>query len=193
MVHKTIISDIFPEISFSNKEIQEIILKFKKLEFKKGTIIVTPNKTMDYQLYVLDGCLRSYYEDDNAKEHTVQFAIKDWWISDYTSFFGNTKSIMSIEVLKDATVYKLSRTDMNYLCDLHPKISNFFRQKLELAFASFQKRILQNSVNSAENRYLSFIKKYPLIEKSVKNYHIASYLGITSESLSRIRSNLKFK
>lgn len=100
---------------------------------------------------------------------------------------------MSIEVLQDATVYKLSRTDMEFLCDLYPKISKFFRQKLELAFASFQKRILQNSVNSSETRYLSFIKKYPCIEKNVKNYHIASYLGITSESLSRIRSNLKFK
>lgn len=188
-----IISEIFTNISFSEKEITEIVSRFKRKEVKKGTLLIVPNKKISCQFYVQSGCLRSFYIDENAKDHTVQFAVKNWWISDYTSLFSNTKSIMTVEVLQDAVIYQLTKNDMDFLSNLSPKIARFFRKKLEIAFAGFQKRILQNSVNSAETRYLFFVKKYPTIEKNVKNYHIASYLGITSESLSRIRSGLKFK
>ena len=97
---------------------------------------------------------------------------------------------MNIEVLKDATLYKLSHSDKEYLYAQIPKIESFFRKKLERAFAAFQKRILRNLSQSASERYVSFITNYPDIEKNVKNYHIASYLGITTESLSRIRKEL---
>lgn len=70
------------------------------------------------------------------------------------------------------------------------KLSIFFRVKLEKAFAAFQSRILRNLSQNATERYLNFIKAYPNIEKVVKNYHIASYLGITTVTLSRIRSEL---
>ena len=87
-------------------------------------------------------------------------------------------------------MYRLSREDKEYLYAQIPKIESFFRKKLERAFAAFQKRILAELSQTAADRYNSFISAYPNIEKSVKNYHIASYLGITTESLSRIRKEL---
>lgn len=191
-ISKCIVSEIFADISFTEAEVKNIEKKFKKLSFKKGSTLITPNKSINHQYFVQSGCLRSFYIDENCKEHTIQFAINNWWISDYTSLFCNAKSILNVEVLENAIIYELSKENMNILCNLYPNIANFFRKKLEIAFASFQKRILNNSVNDAETRYISFIKNYPEIEKNVKNYHIASYLGITSESLSRIRKNLKF-
>ncbi len=84
----------------------------------------------------------------------------------------------------------LSNKDKEYLYSKIPKIESFFRKKLERAFAAFQKRILSNLSQSATQRCISFINKYPNIEQLIKNYHIASYLGITTESLSRIRKDL---
>ncbi len=184
------IKEIFKDLCFLDEEIKIIENVFHKLECKKGTILLKPGDIVNQHYYILNGCLRSYHIDDHGKEHTVQFGIKDWWISDYTAFFSNSKSIMNIEVLRDATVYKLSKVDKEYLYSKIPKIESFFRKKLERAFAAFQKRILSNLSQTASERYSDFIKTYPNVEQCVKNYHIASYLGITTESLSRIRKEL---
>jgi CRP-like cAMP-binding protein len=189
----SIIKEIFIDLSFSEAEIKIIESVLHKVHYKKGTIILGVNNIVNTQYYIYSGCLRSYYSDSQGKEHTVQFAIKDWWISDYTAFFSSSKSIMNIEVLKDATLYKISNDDKEFLYAQVPKIESFFRKKLERAFGAFQKRILSNLSQTATERYTSFLKRYPNIEKCVKNYHVASYLGITTESLSRIRKELSNK
>ena len=186
----SIVSEIFKNISFSQKEVDFINSKFKKITLKKGDILLCPNVFVSNQYFISKGCLRAFFVEKSGKEHTVQFAVKDWWISDYTSFFTDEKSIMSIECIQDATIYEVSKSSMESLYTTIPRLETFFRKKLEKAFASFQKRILGYLSQSAMERYLLFITSYPNIEQSVKNYHIASYLGITSESLSRIRKIL---
>ena len=109
---------------------------------------------------------------------------------DSVAFFGGAKAIMNIEVISDAVVYEISKKNIDFLYEQSPKIETFFRKKLERAFASFQNRMLGNLSQPAKERYINFINTYPNIEKSIKNYHIASYLGITTESLSRIRKEL---
>lgn len=184
------IKEIFKDLSFSADEIKIIESVFHKAIYKKGDIILQPDDIVDNHYYILEGCLRSYYIDNQGKEHTVQFGIKDWWISDYTAFFSESKSIMTIEVIQDAILYRLSKSDKEFLYTKIPRIESFFRKKLEKAFAAFQKRILSNLSQTATQRYINFMKTYPNIEKNIKNYHIASYLGITTESLSRIRKDL---
>ncbi|MCK8479655.1 Crp/Fnr family transcriptional regulator [Psychroserpens algicola] len=184
------ISVIFKDLKFSKKEIELIESVFHKATYKKGTVLLKAGDIVNNQYYIYDGCLRSYHIDTHGKEHTVQFGVNDWWISDYTAFFSSSKSIMNIEVLSDAILYRLSKKDKEYLYAQIPQIESFFRRKLERAFAAFQKRILSNLSQTATEQYMNFIQKYPNIERSVKNYHIASYLGITTESLSRIRKDL---
>lgn len=185
-----IINEIFKENTFTIEEKNFISSKFKKVELKKGTIILQENEVVYDQYFVLDGCLRTYFIDASGKEYTLQFAINDWWISDYTAFFSANKAILNIECIKDATLYKISRNNMEALYERFPKLERLFRKKLENAFASFQKRILSNLAQSAQERYLNFIETYPNIEQHIKNYHIASYLGITTESLSRVRKKI---
>ena len=184
------IKEIFKDLVFTEDEIEIITSVFHKVEAKKGTILLQPGDHVTEHYYILSGCLRAFHIDEHGKEHTVQFGIKDWWISDYTAFFTKSKSIMTIEVLQEAVLYRISESDKEFLYSKIPKIEHFFRVKLEKAFAAFQGRILRNLSQNAKERYLNFIEKYPNIEKLVKNYHIASYLGITTESLSRIRKEL---
>lgn len=180
-------------LSFSESEIKIIESVFHKVEYAKGTKLLKTGDSVDYQYYTLDGSLRSYFLDSDGKEHTVQFAIKDWWISDYTGFFSDSKAILNIEVIQNAILYRISKEDKEKLYKEIPKIESFFRKKLETAFSAFQKRILSNISQTATQRYINFIDTYPDIEKKFKNYHIASYLGITTESLSRIRKELSSK
>ncbi|WP_241483393.1 Crp/Fnr family transcriptional regulator [Kordia zhangzhouensis] len=178
------------QLKLTNDEVSFIEARYKKVYFQKGTIVLDVNQQIDYQYYVHDGCLRTYLISDSGKEHTIQFAIKGWWISDYIGYFLDQKSILCIECLEDAILYKISKEKAEEIFDNIPKTERFIRHKLERSFASFQKRILANLSLPAKKRYLNFIHDYPTIEKSVKNYHIASYLGITTESLSRIRKEI---
>ncbi|MDN3492521.1 Crp/Fnr family transcriptional regulator [Winogradskyella bathintestinalis] len=185
--------DIFNGLKFTDEELQIIESSFHKIFVKKGTILLNAGDIADCKYYILDGCLRSYHTAPNGKEYTLQFGIKDWWMGDFTAFLTSEKASLTIEVLQDSTIYKISKKDKDYLYNNVPKVDRFFRIKLERAFAAFQKRILANISKTATERYLNFINTYPNIEKSIKNYHIASYLGITTESLSRIRKDLARK
>jgi CRP-like cAMP-binding protein len=189
-IENSIITEIFKGVSFSQEEMSLIESKLEEINFKKGITLLKAGEKVNNQYYVYNGCLRTYFIDKSGKEHTLQFAIKDWWISDYTAFFSTTKAIMNIESIQDTTLYKISKKNMEGLFSEIPQLETFFRKKMERAFAGFQKRILASLAQSAKERYVSFISTYPNIEQSVKNYHIASYLGITTESLSRIRKEL---
>ncbi len=185
-----ILNTIFKNVSFTKFESDLILNKIEKIELKKGDVLLKSGKKVNYQYYVLNGCLRTYFTDKQGKEHTIQFAINDWWISDYTAFFSEGIAIMNISTIEDSILFKIAKKDIDELLIKIPKLESFFRKKMEKSFASFQKRILASMSQSAKERYLSFITSYPNIEKSVKNYHIASYLGITTESLSRIRREI---
>ncbi len=188
--NNSIAKKIFKDLSFSKEEVKIIESVFFKEVYKKGAKLLKTGDNVDKQYYILEGCLRSYHVDDHGREYTVQFGINDWWISDYTAYFSNSNAIMNIEVIQNAILYRISKKGKDYLYNQIPKVESFFRKKLEKAFAAFQKRILADLSQSASERYINFVKFYPNIEKSVKNYHIASYLGITTESLSRIRKEL---
>jgi CRP-like cAMP-binding protein len=192
-IENSIILEIFKPISFSQKEIILVESKFEKLTLRKGGTLLNAGTKVNHQYFICSGCLRTYFIDNSGNEHTIQFAIKDWWISDYTAFFTTSTAIMTIDCIQDAIIYKVSKENMERLYIEIPQIETFVRKKMEGAFSSFQKRILGSLSQSAKERYTSFIRTYPNIEQSVKNYHIASYLGITTESLSRIRKDIARK
>lgn len=184
-----LINQVFEDI-FKAEEIKIIRESFKKIDLRKGDHLLRTGEIVSYTYYVFDGCLRSYFIDESGKDHTLQFAIEDWWISDYTALFSGGTAMMNIECIQDSTLYRLSRKRMEQLYIDIPTLETFFRKKLEKRMEAFQKRTLDNIALTAKERYLSFIRMYPKIEQQVKNYHIASYLGIATESLSRVRKEI---
>lgn len=178
--------DISPEV----KERIESISTPKK--FSKGSKLIVQNQLVDKSYFVTDGCLRSYTFDKDGKEHTLQFAIKNWWISDYIAIFNNTKSTQVVECIQDVKVIEVDVDGLEGLYLLEPRIESFHRKNLERHIVNLQIRILNQLQLSSLERYNLFLSQYPDIEKYALNYHIASYLGITQQSLSRLRAE-KFK
>ena len=181
---------IYKDISLTEEEFKNVASKFELITLDKGERLIKVGDTVYHQYYVYDGCLRSYLLDNVGKEHTLQFAVKDWWISDYIAYFSSSSAIMSIECIQKSTVLKVSRKSMEQLYLQIPKIATYNRAKLEKAYVYLQMRVLKKLSTTAKERYISFINTYPNIEQIVKNYHIASYLGIATESLSRIRKEI---
>jgi CRP-like cAMP-binding protein len=143
--------------------------------------------------FVNSGCLREYTVDHKGDEHIIQFAIEDWWISDLNSFLSGSPSTHNIDALHDSDVLLLDITAREELLESVPKIERFFRMLLEANYIATHKRITQALSASAEERYLLFIKTYPNLVEQVPQNQIASYLGITPQSLSRIRRELSTK
>ncbi len=172
------------------KKFTESISTIKKI--KKKDILIKENEIVNKTYFVMEGCLRSYIFDSLGKEHTLQFALKNDWISDYIAIFNNEKSSQTVECLADSTVIEISvREGIENIFLRFPKIESIHRKNLERNIVSLQKRILNQLQLTSSERYNIFLKQYPEIEKYAQNYHIASYLGITQQSLSRIRSSFK--
>ncbi|MEL6560638.1 MAG: Crp/Fnr family transcriptional regulator [Bacteroidota bacterium] len=184
------LNELFKEFGFSAQELRTLSDSLTTIHLKKGEYLLRAGQIVSNTYYVFDGCLRTFFIDESGRDHTLQFGIKDWWISDYTAIFSRGKATMNIECIQNATLYRLSRERMEELYLELPALETYFRKKLERRMEAFHKRTLENLALSAKHRYLSFIERYPDIEQQVKNYHIASYLGITTESLSRIRKEM---
>ena len=176
-----------------SKELKDYINSTAKVKnLNKGDTLINQDQTVDKTFFVLDGCLRSYAFAKDGKEHTLQFALKDHWISDYMAIFSKEKSTQIIESISDAIVIEASLIEgMDSICEKYPALEFLHRKSLEHHIVSLQKRILDQLQLPAIERYKLLLKKYKNIEKYALNYHIASYLGITQQSLSRIRAEIR--
>lgn len=176
-----------------NDEIREFTQSISTVkEIKKGVKLIIEGQYINKTYFIVDGCLRSYVYDIKGKEHTLQFALKDHWISDYMAIFSKQKSTQIIESITDSIVIEVNLVEgIDSICEKYSTLEFLHRKSLERHIVSLQKRVLDQLQLPALERYKLLLKKYKYIEKYALNYHIASYLGITQQSLSRIRSEIK--
>lgn len=184
---ENLISKIESQMLLSLEAKEHLLAIAKEQEVTKGTILIREGQTVSKTFFVTDGCLRSYCIDKNGKEHTLQFAIKDWWISDFIAIYANETATLTIECLIDSKVIEFNAKELDDIHTLFPEFESFQRHNLERHVVSLHRRILNQMQLTAEERYNLFLEQYPDIEQYTRNYHIASYLGITQQSLSRIR------
>ena len=142
---------------------------------------------------MLSGCLRTFYVDNEGQEHIVRFAVENWWTADLGSFITQTPADYNVQCLEKTEVIQFSYNDIEELYIKIPKLERFFRIIIQNAYVASDKRIIQSFSMTAKERYLKFREQYPQIEQRVPQYMIASYLGITKEFLSKIRSQLIFE
>jgi CRP-like cAMP-binding protein len=166
-------------------------IQIKRL--RKKQYLVQEGDVCRYESFVNKGCLRTYHVDEKGQEHIAQFAIEGWWISDMYSFLTVTPARFNVDALEDSELLCLDKPSLEELYIQVPKFERFFRIILQNAFIAHQQRIIANMSKTAEERYLDFINHYPKVEQRVPQHQIASYLGITPESLSRIRRQLTEK
>lgn len=162
------------------------LLQPKKL--RKKQLLVTAGEECRYEYFVNKGCLRQYYLDDKGMEHILMFAPEDWWISDMYGFINHKPALTTIEAVEETEVLALDRDTYEELVKQVPQFERFFRIILQRAFVSNQRRLIESMTLAAAQRYDNFVQQYPSLEQRLSQKQIASYLGITPESLSRVRA-----
>ncbi len=140
--------------------------------------------------FVVEGCFKMYYVDENAKEHNLQFATENGWIGDISCFYNEEPTKLYIEAMEPSVILQISKENQIKLFVDYPKYNRIFRVITENALASAQRRIIQNISTTAEERYIDFMENSPDLFNRISSVQIASYLGVTPEFLSKIRKRM---
>lgn len=186
--NQPLIDHISSRVSFSEEEIQEFVSCFKVTKVKKRQFIIQPDFVAKYRNYVVKGAFRAYVVADEGEEHTIQFAVEDWWISDYSSYINQQPASMFVIALEDSILLQIDFESEQKLKASNHKFETFFRIMAERSFAGIQKRLISNLTKTAEERFTEFEQKYPKIANRVPQYALASFLGMTTQYLSKLRN-----
>lgn len=170
-----------------NKEQDEIKKLFTSRVIKRKGYLLQQGEVCQHYFFVVSGCFKMFAVDSNFREHNLQFAVEDDWITDFQSFYDQSPSKLYIEAIEASVILQIKHEDLLYLYINYHKFDRNFRIITERKLIDYQNRILQNISSTADDRYEAFLKQYPHLINRLPNTQIASYLGITSEFLSKIR------
>nr|WP_255695616.1 Crp/Fnr family transcriptional regulator [Pedobacter sp. MC2016-14] len=174
---------------FSSEDLVRIdsFVSIKKL--RKKQYLLQEGDVWKYNAFITHGCLRTYSVDEKGHEHNLSFSIENWWVGDRESLQTGQPSLYNIDAIEDSEIALISKINFDLLCQELPAFNAMVNSILQKSFIASQKRIHSFISLSAEEKYLKFLAQYPQLVNRVPQGMIASYLGITPETLSRVRKS----
>ena len=160
---------------------------FKEIKLKKKEVLLQEGQTCNYNYFVVKGCLRLYYINNKGVEHTTQFALENWWLSDYIAFQTGQPASFYIQAVENSEILAIDHKSLEKLYKLFPCVESYFRVIYQKAYAASQLKAKYFNDYSKEELYNHFSKAYPMFINRLPQYLIASFLGFTPEYLSEIR------
>jgi len=178
-------------VTFEKEELDifDSLLEYKKIP--KKTILLHEGEKCNFEAFVIKGCIRKYYIDSNGIEVILQLAIENAWVSDISfSIYEDSPSDVFIETLEDCEFFMFNPESKEVLFAKAPRFERAFRILMQRNLAVTQKRLFNAISKTATDKYLEFLDKYPTLSQRVAQHYIASFLGISPEFLSKIRTKL---
>jgi len=173
-------------IKLTDDEFDYILSHFESTRRRKHQSIVQEGQVVNREYWVVKGCLKSYFFDSNGKEHILQFGMENWWITDYESFVKQLPSKIFIDCLEDCDLLYITHQNREKLTAQMHKMESFWAKKSKYGRIALQNRILSLLKNNAKERYDQLLDQYPQLFQRVPKKLIASYLGVSRETLSRL-------
>jgi len=172
-------------------EFEAIQPYFQKAVYSKGQQLFQPGDPIPYEYFVLKGCLKVFFMTDELRMHILQFAMPEWWATDYKAHYSKTPATLYLDCIEDSELLYLSYDKREEMCSQFPNMQYFFRQRTNRGYVALQQRILSLLNNNAKERYEQMLAMYPQLFQKVPKSLIASYLGVTRETLSRLHHESK--
>lgn len=176
-------------VTISDKEMALIRAVSVERKIRKWQSILHEGEVWKIACFITSGCFRLYRFSADGTDHTLRFGVENWWISDQESYNHEKPSDYNIEALAASTVIVWTKEKWEELRETIPALKLFNERLLARGYETSQHRIYSLISNSAEEKYLEFQKTYPKVFNSVPLHMVASYLGISRETLSRIRKD----
>lgn len=177
--------------SLTEEQFEYFFSHFKEQSFQKGQVVITEGDKVEKEYFVLSGCLKTFFINDETKMHILQFSMPTWWTSDYSALYNQTRATINIDCITDAEVLSLSNNDREKICNELHQAEHFFRWRTNRGYIAAQKRLLSLMNNDAKKRYEELMAQYPELYNIVPKHLIAAYLGVSRETLSRLYNSSK--
>lgn len=189
MQHKfeLIKKNIEKQIVINNDEFKFFSDFLIEKKISKRDYFLREGEVSNYTGFVNSGCFRIYTRDSEGNENVIRFAVADYWIGDLYSYLTGDLSSCNIEATVDASILMIHKDDMERVYEKVPKFERFFRILLQRSYVALERRFSADLTGSAMQKYENLLQKFSDIEMCVSQKHIASYLGITPESFSRLK------
>jgi CRP-like cAMP-binding protein len=172
----------------SDEEFDYILSHYILKKVRKHAFLVQEGDYVKYDWFVLKGCLKAFVTDPkNDKDFIFQFAVEDWWITDREAFFSQTKATINIDCLEDCELLGITLENRTKLASEMHKFEHFLAVKSNWGYISLQKRLQMMIMSTAQERYDRFVLQYPQFHNRIPKSFIASYLGVSRETLSRLK------
>ncbi|WP_085774798.1 Crp/Fnr family transcriptional regulator [Nonlabens tegetincola] len=174
---------------------EEVDIMFRLMEIrktKKSEYLLEAGNTCRYQYFILNGLTRTFYIDSNGNEKITQFAMENWWVTNWHSYKSETPSESYIQALENTTVLQIRKSDLEHVFEEIPSLERAFRKITENWLIAIQRRSEFYLKLDSKSRYEKFISALPDFAQRVPQYMIASYLEITPQHLSTIRAKLVY-
>ena len=186
-----LLSNISKHISLTSEETDFFTSLLNSRSLKPGEFLLREGEVCRYQSFISEGCLKSYYMDENADEHIVDFLIEEWWADDLYSFFTGTPAKSNIKAIEKTKLMQISKNNLELLFQKVSKFERFFRILFQNAYIAQKNQINQILSAPAEERYILFLKHKPYADKRFSQKDIASYIGVTPQFLSGLKKKIR--
>src|SRR5262245_15807895 len=162
---------------------------FKPGSYKKGQVIIKEGDKVECEYFVVEGCLKSFFLNDEMKMFILQFSMPTWWASDHNALQNGTRATINVDCITNSEVLRISASDRDKLCNEIHQVEHFFRIRAQRGFIALQKRILSLMNSDAKHRYEDLMNQHPQLYNIVPKHLIAAYLGVSRETLSRLHTS----
>lgn len=172
--------------SITEEQLDYVFGHFNLISLKKGQSLISEGDFVNHEYFVLEGCLKAFYLNDSMKMFILQFAMPTWWVTDFDALYNKTRATINVDCITNASILSISNEDREKICNEIHEVEHFFRWRTNKGYVAAQKRLLSFMNNDARFRYEELLSMYPQLYNLVPKHLIASYLGVTRETLSRL-------
>lgn len=184
------LASVKEHISITDQEFEVCKTLFIPKKLRKRQYLLQEGDVCRYTAFVEKGMLRTFTVDDKGNEPILQFSMEGWWVTDLYSYLTDEPSRYNIEALEDCELLLITKPSWNILLEKVPAFERYFRILIQNNLIATQRRLISSMTESAEDQYTKLIDNFPTCLQRVPQHMIASFLGITPETLSRIRSQM---
>jgi CRP-like cAMP-binding protein len=190
MNHNLLLKELQSKATFPNEDFPAFLQLFEPLCLRKKDHLYRSGEVVKYATFVLKGCMRHYYISDDGIERITIFAEENWWVGDLVSFRNHTPTNLNLQAIEDCDLLLMRKDNFETALEKFPGFRDYYTKGTQRTYTKLQEQVGQSLADSAETKYRRLLKERPSLIQRVPQHYIADYLGLTPETLSRVRKNI---